>query len=150
MRITGNRAAMGAAGIAMAGLSSFALASGSVPVMQPPQDFETHQACVAALEDLAADDRRQVAPLSIDADGNRREVTLSTKGIERTGETTARYDATLWYQHGRPRPDLQRIETSHSYAHRLRECSGATMTTTGRDGYTLGTFDPIDAPEPKP
>ncbi|MTH35668.1 hypothetical protein GL279_13750 [Paracoccus limosus] len=88
-------------------------------------------------------DRKQVSALTVGPDGERREVSLSTKGIERLDPQAARYDGTLWYHHGRPRPDLPQpgIETSHSFEQRRRQCDGAVMTTSGAQGFTQPTFE---------
>lgn len=109
---------------------------------------KSHQACVAALEAAYAEDRKLVVSRTVEANGNTREVSLVTKGVERLGPKTARYDATIWYHNGALRTDLPepQIETSHSYKHQIRRCDGRTMQTTGDQGYTLSTFDPVDAP----
>lgn len=128
-------------------------ASGQMPILGVSVSFKSHQACVAALEAAYAEDRKQVIPLRVEANGDRREVSLTTKGVERIGPELALYDATIWYHNGGLRIDLpaRQIETSHSYEHRVRRCDGNTMKTSGEQGYTLGTFDPVDTPDrPKP
>lgn len=134
-------------------LPTLAHASGQVPIFPVTENFKSHQACVAALEAAYAEDRKQVAPLTVDANGSRRQVELITKGMERIGSKSARYDAMIWYHNGGLRADLpeQQIETSHSYEHRIRQCDGRTMKTSGEQGYTLSTFDPVEAAaSPKP
>lgn len=132
------------------GLSALAHASGQMPILAVPEHFASHQACVAALEAAYAEDARQVAPLTVAADGKRREVTMDSKGVERLGPQLARYDVTIWYHNGGLRTDLPepQIETSHSYEHPIRQCEGKTMKTSGNRGYTLSTFEPVTAPEP--
>lgn len=128
-------------------------ASGQLPTLPSTESFKSHRACVAALEAAHAQDRRQVAPLTVDANGSRHQVELITKGVERIGSNSARYDATLWYHNGEPRPDMPKgtVETNHTYEHRIRQCDGRTMKTSGEQGYTLSTFDPVQAEDsPKP
>ncbi|KGD89161.1 MULTISPECIES: hypothetical protein [Rhizobium/Agrobacterium group] len=124
-------------------LSTIAHASGQLPMPPTTEEFKSHGACVAALHALHKEDQKQVRPKSAKADGRTSEVELITGGIRRIGQGTARYDATIWYHHGSIRDDVEQRETSHSYAHRLRECEGRTMRVTGQDGYTLSTFEPL-------
>lgn len=130
------------------GLASptLACASGSLPALPMSESFASDEACLVALQDVAAEDRRQVAPKAVTADGGTQEVSLDTSGVERTGPGAARYDATLWWHNGIPRTDLPQIEVSHSYRHRLRECDGRVLRTTGEDGYTMSTFVPAKPP----
>lgn len=127
-------------------LPTLAHASGQVPIFPVTENFKSHQACVAALDAAYAEDRKQVAPLTVDANGSRRQVELTTKGVERIGSRRARYDATIWYHNGGLRADLPepQIEISHSYEHRIRQCDGRTIKTSGKQGYTLSTFDPVE------
>lgn len=127
-------------------LPALAHASGQLPLPPSTETFKSHQACLAAMEGAYADDRKQVVPRIVEANGDTREVSLDTKGIERLGRKTARYEATIWYANGRYRPDLRQTETSHSYRHQIRQCDGKAMKTTGDQGYTLSTFDPADPP----
>lgn len=126
-------------------LPTLASASGQIQIFPMTQTYRSHQACLAALETAYAQDRKQVAPLTIDAEGRRQQVELFTKGVEKINARRARYDATLWFHSGWRRTDLPAtpIETSHSYAHRIRECTGRVMKMSGEDGYTLSTFDPV-------
>lgn len=123
---------------------TMAVASGRAPILPVTERFKSQQACLHALEATYAQDRLQVAPLTIDANGATRRVELITKGVERGNPRRARYDATLWRHNGWPRPDLPAspVETRHSYEHRIRECAGKVMKTWGETGYTLSTFDP--------
>ena len=133
-------------------LPTLAHASGQVPIFPVTESFKLYQDCVAALETAYAEDRKQVAPLTVDANGSRRQVELTTKGVERISSRSARYDATIWYHNGGLRADLseQQIETTHSYEHRIRQCDGRTMKTSGERGYTMSTFDPVEtADSPK-
>lgn len=126
-------------------LPALASASGQIQIFPTTQTFRSHQACRDALEAAYAEDRKQIAPLTIDAQGRRQQVELFTKGVEKIGQRRARYDATLWFHSGWRRTDLPAtpIEASHSYAHRIRECVSRVMKTSGEDGYTLSTFDPV-------
>lgn len=141
------RAAVCAAAL---GLSALAHASGQMSILSVPVRFASHQACVAALEAAYAEDARQVTPLTVAADGKRREVTVDSKGVERLDPQLARYEVTIWYHNGGLRTDLPQpqIETSHSYEHPIRQCEGKTLKTSGNRGYTLSTFEPVTAPEP--
>lgn len=135
-------------GMVLAGLTAAgpALASGTLPMVPVTQDYGSFTACRAALAAQAAADRAAATPRQTAADGTTREVTLDTTGIGAgpadMGPETARYDAVLWYHHGRPDPALGQTEVSHSYEHRLMVCAGPVMTTTGETGYTLSTFEP--------
>jgi hypothetical protein len=122
-----------------------ALGSGQVTVPPTSQTYASPAACLAALEEAHAQDRGRVVARTVAANGDTREVVLVTTGVERTGADTARYEVTLWYHHGRLRPDLQQVETAHSYERRHHRCDGAVMTTTGENGFTLSTFDPPEA-----
>ena len=130
------------------GLAVSAHASGRMPILVFPVTHESHGACVAALEASAAKDRAQTHPLTINAEGQRREVTLHSKGVERIDAQTALYDATLWFNHGRPSPSGEYIETSHSFIHRIQKCAGATLETSGEEGYTMNTYTPVESTEP--
>lgn len=127
---------------------ALAHASGQLPLPPVTETFKSHQTCLAALEAAYAEDRKLVVSRTVEANGNTREVSLVTKGVERLGPKTARYDATIWYHNGALRTDLPapQIETNHSYRHELRRCDGRTMQTTGDQGYTLSAFDPVDKP----
>jgi hypothetical protein len=70
---------------------------------------------------------------------------LITEGIERIDDDRAQYDARIWYHHGGRHDDTEKMEVSHSYTHRLRMCEGKTMRTSGEDGYTSSTFEPMPA-----
>ncbi|WP_173009364.1 hypothetical protein [Methylobacterium sp. P1-11] len=126
-----------------------AFASGQLPAQTMVEVLASDTACLDTLRALAAEDRRQVAPKSAMADGMIREVSLDTSGVERTGPASARYDATLWWHNGTPRTDRPQVETSHSYSHRIRECDGRVLRTTGEDGYTSSTFAPSGPAAPR-
>ena len=127
---------------------ALAHASGQLPLPPVTETFKSHQTCLAALEAAYAQDRKQVVSRTVEANGNTREISLVTQGVERLGPKTARYDATIWYHTGGLRADLPepQVETSHSYKHQIRRCDGRTMKTTGDQGYTLSTFDLVDRP----
>lgn len=131
-------------GIVALCLSAFAYASGRTLPITTEQSFESPQSCLATLEKEYTREKSQIVPRTIDADGKTREINLITKGIERIDAETARYEAKLWYHHGLFRRGEERIETSHSWDHYVRECNGKTLRTTHDRGYTLSTFDPVD------
>ncbi len=132
------------------GLSALAHASGQMSILAVPVSFTSHRACVAALKAAYAEDARLVEPLTVAADGKRREVTVDSKGVERLGPQLARYEVTIWYHNGGLRTDLPQpqIETSHSYEHPIHQCEGKTMKTSGDRGFTLSTFEPVTVSEP--
>lgn len=142
------RSVIAIAGMVGLGLPALAHASGQMPIMASQVAFKSHRACVKALDNAYAQDRGLVAPRKVEPDGRRSEVSLSTQGVERLGANHVRYDATLWFHYGSLRTDLpeQQIETSHTYEHRIRQCVGKTMKVTGEQGYTMSTFDPVEAP----
>lgn len=126
--------------LAMVPLLAPAHASGRLPAVSTTEAFTTDAACLAALRGHEAEDRRQVSPKIVTGDGGTREVSLDTSGVEADGTAGARYDATLWWHNGIPRTDLRQVEISHSYRHRIRECTGRVLRTTSEDGYTASTF----------
>lgn len=136
----GSRAAtIGAALLSMPG---FAQASGQLPVVLSTQNFASYGECRAALEAAHGLDRKRVAPRVVAEDGSISEVGLDSVGLEPLGSEAARYEATLWYHHGKPRPDGQDMEVSHTYEHVVRECRGRVMQISEGGGYTLSTFEP--------
>lgn len=140
----GSRAA--SIGVALMSMSGFAQASGQLPVVLSTQNFASYGECRAALEAAHGLDRKRVAPRVVAEDGSISEVGLDSVGIEPLGSQAARYEATLWYHHGKPRPDGQDIEVSHTYEHVVRECRGEVMQISERGGYTLSTFEPLAQP----
>lgn len=124
-------------------ISGSVMASGTLPVLPVTETLPDFAACLARLHGYAREDQAQVMARQTDATGLIRQVALETAGVVSTGATRARYDSTLWFHAGRPDAALQQVETSHSYQTRSRSCDGATLTTQGRDGYTLSTFDPL-------
>lgn len=140
----GSRAA--SIGVALMSMSGFAQASGQLPAVLSTQNFASYGECRAALEAAHGLDRKRVAPRVVAEDGSISEVGLDSVGIEPLGSQAARYEATLWYHHGKPRPDGQDIEVSHTYEHVVRECRGEVMQISERGGYTLSTFEPLAQP----
>ena len=129
--------------------ASMAAASGSVAMPERQQQMESFDACLTFLEDAAAQDSKSEAPLTRDAEGNRRAVTVERKtgGVERSGEAIARCSARVWYSNGRPRPDLQQIEYRASWEEHDYECRGRVLTINTSQGYTLENYQPMDADE---
>lgn len=130
--------------------ASIAAASGTITLPERQQKMESFGACLAFLEDSAAQDRKSEAPLSRDAEGNRRTVTVErkTKDVERSGKASARYGARVWYSNGRPRPDLRQIEYRTSWNEHVYECRGRILIINTSQGYTLESYEPMDADEP--
>lgn len=127
--------------LVLPGLSIPAEAGGRMAMPPVRQALASPAACAAEIEARASADRRAVVARRVAADGATREVTLQTQGIERHGPESLRYEATLWYHHGRVRAELGQIETSHSFEKTVLECEGAMLTTSGEKGFTLSTFE---------
>ena len=129
--------------------ASMAAASGTITSPERQQKMESFDACLAFLEDSAAKDSKSEAPLAMDAEGNRRAVTveLKTDSIERSGKASARYAARVWHSNGRPRPDLRQIEYRASWEEHDYACRGRLLTINMSQGYTLESYQPMDADE---
>jgi hypothetical protein len=129
--------------------ASIAAASGFIASPEQQQKMESFGACLAFLENSAAQDSKSEAPLTRDPEGNRRAVTVErkTNGIERSGAVRARYGARIWYSNGRPRQDLKQIEYRASWEEHDYECRGRTLTINTSQGYTLESYQPMDADE---
>ena len=130
--------------------ASIAAASGTIASPERQQTMESFGACLAFLEDRAAQDRKSEVPLTIDAEGNRRTVTVErkTKGVEQPDKASARYGARVWYSNGRPRPDLRQIVYRASWNEHEYECRGRILIINTSQGYTLESYQPMDADEP--
>ncbi|MEI4509390.1 MULTISPECIES: hypothetical protein [unclassified Sphingopyxis] len=129
--------------------ASMVAASGTVSSPERQQTMESFDACLAYLEDSAAQDSKSEAPLSGDAEGNRRIVTIErrTDGIERSGKASAHYGARVWYSNGRPRPDLGQIEWRASWEEHDYKCRGRMLIINTSQGYTLESYQPMEAGE---
>lgn len=127
--------------------ASMAAASGHVTMPEQQQKMASFEACLAFLEDSAAQDRKSEAPLTRDAEGNRRAVTVErrTDGVERSGKTIARYGARVWHSNGKPLPEFGKIEYRASWEEHDYECRGRMLTINTSQGYTLESYIPIDA-----
>ncbi len=112
----------------------------------PPisETMASHAACVAELARLAEDDRKVAVAKTTAPDGTTREVTFASDGPTRTSPDRVRYEATVWYHHGRPRVDLGQMEISHGFETVSRLCEGAVLTTRSERGFTLATFEPVE------
>ncbi|TPM37207.1 hypothetical protein [Mesorhizobium sp. B2-3-4] len=117
-------------------------ASGHVPVPSSSQEFTSHEACRAMLQEAYDADRKQIAPMKRASNGDTHEVALETKGVESIGPQRARYEATVWFDNGRFDNKLQATETSHTFERHLRECWGKTLRVSGENGFTMSTWDP--------
>ena len=130
--------------------ASVVAASGTISSPERQQTMESFDACLAYLEDSAVQDSKSGAPLTRDAEGNRRVVTIErrTDGIERSGKASARYGARVWYSNGTPRPDLGQIEWRASWEEHDYECRRRMLIINMSQGYTLESYQPMDADEP--
>lgn len=117
-----------------------AQASGQLPAVPSTRNFASYAECLAALEATHELDLKRIEPRVVAEDGGVRELTLDSVGVEPQGPQAARYEATLWYHHGKRRTDGQDIEFSHTYEHVVRECQGQVMQVSEAGGYTLSTF----------
>lgn len=129
-----------------------AWASGTMRMPEMNQKMESFRACLAFLEARAAEDAARAAPMTIDAKGDRKSVSVErrSEGIERKGKSTARYAARIWYSFGRPRPDLGQIEFSTSWEEHDYQCRGRALISNTAQGYTLSSFVPMESEgEPK-
>lgn len=126
---------------------SVAAASGTISSPERQQKMESFETCLAFLEESAAQDSKSEAPLTKDAEGNRRAVTVerSTKGVEQTGKTRARYGARVWRSFGRPIPDFKQVEYRASWDDHDYECRGRMLIINMSQGYTLESYQPMDA-----
>lgn len=129
--------------------ASMAAASGTISSPERQQAMESFDACLAYLEDSAAQDGKSEAPLSRDATGNPRVVTVErrTDGIERSAKASARYGARVWHSNGRPREDLGQIEWRASWEEHDYECRGRMLIINMSQGYTLESYEPMEADE---
>jgi hypothetical protein len=125
------------------------LASGQLPVTPTEERLASYEDCLATLTRAHEQDAGRAEPLIQDDAGTSRLVELVSAGIENIGTEMARYEATVWFHNGQPTPDGEQREISHSYAHRLMECEGALLRTSGTDGYTSSTFEPITSDRAK-
>jgi hypothetical protein len=132
-----------AASIAILTHPGLAKASGQIPLIPETKTFTSFQACRSALEEVLAEHQSIVNSRKTARNGDTSEVNLETKGIENNGRESARYEATLWFNYGSYNAELKKTVTSHSYRHSIHECEGATLKTSGEQGYTLATIDPV-------
>lgn len=123
----------------------FASAVASDEVELPPMHemLPSHRACLARLHAAEKTDRAAALARTPYADGTSREVKVEAKtmGVERIGRERARYAARIWYEHGRPRPDLGQTEYSHSWDEQRLECRGRELIVNSSRGHTLSTFE---------
>lgn len=127
----------------LAGLATApGFAGGRIALPPVSQSFPSHVACAAELERQAEQDARAASPRVTSAQ-MLREVQVLTRGVETAGPDKRRYEVTILYQHGALRTDLSQYEISHSFDKVIRECDGATLTTTSEKGFTLSTFEPV-------
>lgn len=129
--------------------ASMAAASGTVSLPERQQAMKSFDACLVYLKDSAAQDSKSEAPLSRDAEGNRRVVTVERKtdGIEQSGKAGARYGARVWHSNGRPRPELGQIEWRANWEEHDYECRGRMLIINTSQGYTLESYQPMEADE---
>jgi len=104
------------------GLPVTAHAKGQLPMPLVINEYQSSRPGIAALATLHNDYEGQGIPKSIQA------------------------HATIWYYRCSISDDLRQMEFSHSYVRRLRVCEAEILRTTGKDGYTSNTSEPLPVP----
>ena len=131
--------------VALAALvATQATASGMMSLPEQKETLSSYRSCVVRLKQAMKEDKAAPAPRKLREDGSTREVTLDmrSKGVEKLGKQHARYEARIWYHHGRATAEGSQIEVNHSWEHRALECKGNVLTTNASTGFTSSTFEP--------
>jgi hypothetical protein len=131
--------------VALAALvATQATASGMMSLPEQKETLSSYRSCVVRLKQAMKEDKAAPAPRKLREDGSTREVTLDmrSKGVEKLGKQHARYEARIWYHHGRATAEGSQIEVNHSWEHRALECKGNVLTTNASNGFTSSTFEP--------
>ena len=128
------------AGIVLA--STPVLASGSIDIPETRTKLASFEACVAALAQKAAEDRKLEMPMTFDGKGGFRTVALEsrTAGVQQTADQAAKYEGRIWYGFGLLRDDGM-IERNASWQEVRWICRGRTLIQTGGKGYMLNSFE---------
>jgi hypothetical protein len=134
-----------ACGLALLAVQEPAIASGTIPLPEVTETLQNHQDCLARLAHAHSEQKMQVSPKTISADGSSREVsfTSATQGVEKATADIARYEGRVWYHHGQKTVDGKQMEVSHSWSEVKLICNGKLLTAGGAQGYTLSTFEPL-------
>ncbi|WP_147291730.1 hypothetical protein [Sphingorhabdus pulchriflava] len=121
-----------------------ATASGTMSLPEQKETLSSYRSCVVRLKQAMKEDKAAPTPRKLRDDGSTREVTLDmrSKGVEKLGKQHARYEARIWYHHGRATAEGSQIEVSHSWEHRALECKGNVLTINASNGFTSSTFEP--------
>ncbi len=121
-----------------------ATASGTMALPEQKETLSSYRSCVVRLKQAMKEDKAAPTPRKLRDDGSTREVTLDmrSKGVEKQGKQHARYEARIWYHHGRATAEGSQIEVSHSWEHRALECKGNVLTINASNGFTSSTFEP--------
>jgi hypothetical protein len=121
-----------------------ATASGTMSLPEQKETLSSYRSCVVRLKQAMKEDKAAPAPRKLREDGSTREVTLDmrSKGVEKLGKQHARYEARVWYHHGRATAEGSQVEVNHSWEHRALECMGNVLTTNASNGFTSSTFEP--------
>lgn len=130
-----------------------ALASGYLSLPDQHERLSGFAACIARLEAAAQEDRGAAEPMTIDAEGitHSVEVESRTNGILREGRHRARYHGRVWTAHGRiAQHDPGQREVTHSWQERELRCDGRNLTISSASGFTLSTFEPVNAADAPP
>jgi hypothetical protein len=144
-RISMRRCAI-VAGLALL-LATPAHASGYSANPEYREKLKNHSLCLARLKEREASDSAAVSPELTAADGSTKKIVLEkkSKGVEASGRQKARYEARLWYVHGRPRPEIEKMEYRSSWEESRLECSGRTLITNSARGFAQSSFEPLPA-----
>lgn len=129
-----------AAGTVLAGTPI--LASGSIEIPETRTKLASFEACVAALAQKAAEDRKLEMPMTFDGKGGFRTVALESRtgGVQRTADREAKYEGRIWYGVGLLLDDGM-IERNASWREARWACRGRTLIQNGGQGFTLNSFE---------
>lgn len=123
-----------------------ARASGRVTLPDTVEAFPSHAACRARLQTELRLARSKIASRRRVANGQTREVALSTRGIEAVAPDETVLEYTLWYHHGRAQPQTGKTETTHSFERRTYICRGRSLHIASENGFTQPTYDDTRGP----
>jgi hypothetical protein len=120
--------------------SSYAGASGNLPIYKRKETFASHAACIARLEKLHQDNLANAKVRNNFRDGSVQRYFLKSKGIETISNTQSKYEFLFVVQNLLPFMDKQQVEIVSSYEQREYDCVNEIMTISGSNGFTLPTF----------
>lgn len=121
------------------------MASGYIYLPEKKVNFASHNKCMIEINKvysgiLQIKDQYNV---SIPGVTSKVELESNTNGVKITDKNHAEFDAKIWYHHSRANPQINKIETSHTFTAYNYKCNGKTMIINGSQGYTLSTFEDI-------